>query len=160
MNFKIIKINNPDKLNFIIGQSHFIKTTEDLYEALITSLPGAKFGLAFAEASGSCLIRTAGTDKSLEKIAADNLLKITAGHSFIIFLKDCFPINVLAAVKKVDEVVTIFCASANPVEVVVYQTKQGRAILGVVDGQNPKGIEKAKDKKERHAFLRKIGYKL
>jgi len=160
MNLNVIKIKNPDNLNFILGQSHFIKTVEDLYEALVTSVPGIKFGLAFAEASGPCLIRTAGTDKSLEKLAAKNLLKICAGHTFIIFLKDCFPINVLAAIKKVDEVINIFCASANQVEVIVCQTDQGGAILGVVDGQNPKGIEKAKDKKVRHAFLRKIGYKL
>lgn len=157
---KTIKIKNPKSLNLIFGQSHFIKTVEDLHEALVTSVPEIKFGLAFTEASGPCLIRTSGTDKELEKLAAENLLKIGAGHSFLIFLANCFPINVLPAIKQVAEVCQIFCATANPVEVAVLETKQGRAVLGVIDGGGPKGVEKAKHKKERKDFLRKIGYKL
>ena len=160
MKLKTVKIKNKDNLNIILGQSHFIKTVEDLHEVLISSLPGIKFGLAFAEASGPKLIRTSGTEKKLAKLAADNLLKIAAGHSFLIVLKDAFPINVLPAVKRVVEVVTIFCATANPLQVIVAETGQGRAILGVVDGGGPQGIEKDKDKKARREFLRKIGYKL
>ncbi len=157
---KKIKIKNPKQLNIVLGQSHFIKTVEDIYEALVASVPGIKFGLAFAEASGPRLIRTSGTDKSLEKLAAENILEIGAGHSFLIILKDSFPINIMSALKKVDEVVTIFCATANQVEVIVYETKQGRAVLGVVDGEGPKGIEKPAQVRERKEFLRKIGYKL
>lgn len=159
MNIKTVKIKNPNNLNLIFGQSHFIKTVEDLHEILISSVPGIKFGLAFAEASGPCLIRTSGTDKKLEKLAAGNLKQIGAGHSFLIFLKNCFPINVLGQIKQAEETCQIFCATANPVEVMVYQTKQGGAILGVIDGSGPKGIEKEKDKKARKDFLRKIGYK-
>ena len=159
MKLKKVKIRNPEQLNLIFGQSHFIKTVEDLYEALVTAVPGIKFGLAFAEASGSRLIRTSGTKESLEKLAAENLLKIKAGHSFLIFLEECFPINVLSKIRKIDEVVTIFCATANPVEVILAETKQGRAVLGVVDGGSPLNVEKEKDKKERKMFLRKIGYK-
>jgi len=160
MSIKSIKIKNPDSLNLIFGQSHFIKTVEDLHEALISSVPGIKFGLAFAEASGSCLIRTSGTDKKLVKLAGENLKKIGCGHSFLIFLKDCFPINVLPAVKQTAEVCQIFCASANLVEVILYQTKNGQAVLGVVDGSSPRKIEKPSQVKERKDFLRKIGYKL
>ncbi len=160
MSIKTIKIHNPKNYNLIFGQSHFIKTVEDLYEAIISGVPGAKFGLAFAEASGPCLIRTSGTNKELEKLAAENILKIGAGHSFLIFLENFFPINVLPAIKNLAEVCQTFCATANPVEVVVYQTKQGRAVLGIVDGQGPKGIEKESQAKERKDFLRKIGYKL
>lgn len=159
MKIKTIKIEKPAEVNLIFGQSHFIKTVEDLYEALTTAVPGIKFGLAFAEASGPCLIRTEGTDKKLEKLAAKNLKKIGSGHAFLIFLKNAYPINVLNAIKYVSEVCQIFCASANPVEVVVGEGKSGQAVLGVVDGLSPKGIEKQKDKKERRKFLRLIGYK-
>lgn len=160
MKLKTVKIKNPKNLNFIFGQSHFIKTVEDLHEALISSLPDIKFGLAFSEASGLRLIRTSGTDKNLEKLAADNLKNIAAGHSFIIFLGNCFPINVMPALKNVGELVTIFCATANPTEIVLCQSKDGRAVLGVVDGGGPQGIENLKEKKQRKDFLKKIGYKL
>lgn len=160
MNLKKIKIKNPKSLNVIFGMSHFIKTVEDFYESLISSVPNIKFGLAFAEASGPRLIRTAGTRKNLEKLAAENLLKIGAGHSFLIILENCFPINVLPALRKTDELVNIFCATANPVEVIVLESKQGRAVLGVIDGGSPLGIESLRDKKKRIKFLRDIGYKL
>lgn len=157
---KIIKIAKPAEVNLIFGQSHFIKTVEDLYEALVTGVPGIKFGLAFCESSGPALIRTSGTDKALEKLAAKNAANISCGHSFLIFLKDAYPINVLSRIKKVDEVVTIFCATANPVEVVIGESKTGRGVLGVIDGVKSKGVEGKKEKRERKAFLRKIGYKL
>jgi len=160
MDLEIVKIKNPDSLNLIFGQSHFIKTVEDLHEALMAAVPNIKFGLAFAEASGPCLTRSSGTDKKLVKLAEENILKIGAGHSFLIFLKNCFPINVLSSIRQTAEVCQIFCASANPVEVVICQTKNGRAVLGVVDGQSPQGIEKAKQRKQRKEFLRQIGYKL
>ena len=160
MKIKAIKIYNPKHLNFIIGQSHFIKTVEDLYEALITSFPGIKFGLAFSEASGICLIRTSGTSPKLENLAAKNLKAIAAGHSFIIFLENCFPINVLGAIKKVDEVCQIFGATANETEVIVYTSQKGNAILGIVDGLGPKGREGKKEIKKRKQFLREIAYKL
>jgi uncharacterized protein len=159
MAIKTVKITNPDSLNIIFGTSHFIKTVEDFYEALMASVPDIKFGLAFSEASGPKLVRSAGTDKRLEKLAVNNLLKIKAGHSFLIILGNCFPINVLAALRKTDELVNIFCATANPVKVVLYETKQGRAVLGVADGYSPKGAEKAKDIKQRQEFLRTINYK-
>lgn len=157
---KTVKIKKPTEINFIFGQTHFIKTAEDLYETLVSSIPGIKFGLAFCEASGPCLIRTEGTDEKMIKLAKENAMAVSAGHSFFIFLKGCFPINVLPAIKKVSEVCQIFCASANPVEIIVFETKKGRAVLGVVDGGSPKGFEKSKDKKERRKFLRAIGYKL
>ncbi len=159
MEIKLVKIEKPEEINLIFGQSHFIKTTEDLYEALVTAVPGIKFGLAFSEASGPCLIRTEGTDRKLEDLAANNLQRIGCGHSFLIFLKEAYPINVLNAIKRVAEVCQIFCATANSVEVVIGEEKGGRAVLGVLDGASPKGIEKEKDKKERKEFLRKIGYK-
>jgi len=155
MDIKTIKIKNPNNLNLIFGQTHFIKTVEDIYEALVTTVPGIKFGLAFAEASGSRLVRTAGTDQTLEKLASQNILTIGAGHSFLIILGNCFPINVMPAIKNLAEVCHIFCATANLVEVIIYQTKQGRAILGVVDGESPKGIEKKQNIQERKDFLRK-----
>lgn len=160
MKIKTVRIKNPDNLNLIFGQSHFIKTVEDLHEALVSSVPGIKFGLAFAEASGPRLIRTSGTDKKLVKLASDNLKKIGAGHSFLIFLGNCFPINVLGSIKRVSEVVSIFCSTANVVEVVVYQGRSNNAVLGVVDGGGPKGVENKKQEKERKDFIRKIGYKL
>ncbi|ODS42446.1 MAG: adenosine monophosphate-protein transferase [Candidatus Altiarchaeales archaeon IMC4] len=160
METEVIRIEKPMNLNMILGQSHFIKTVEDLYEALVCCVPGIKFGLAFCEASGPCLVRIAGNDRGLEKLAAKNAMKIGAGHIFIIFLKDAFPINVLNAVKNASEVCSIFCATANDVEVVVAETALGRGILGVVDGQRPRGAETEKDVAERKEFLRKIGYKL
>jgi len=157
---KVIKINKPEEVNLILGQSHFIKTVEDLYEALITSGAGIKFGLAFCESSGACRVRSEGNDPELKKLAQDNALQIKAGHSFIIFLRNAYPINVLNAIKNVSEVCRIFCATANPIEVIVAQTELGRGILGVIDGSSPKGIESPEDIVWRKEFLRKIGYKL
>ncbi len=159
MELKSVKITAPDDTNLIIGQTHFIKSAEDLYEALITSAPGIKFGLAFCEASGKCLIRSEGNDEELIKAAQDNTLTIGCGHTFLVFMRNAYPINVLNAVKNVQEVCSIFCATANPVEVIIAETQQGRGILGVIDGEKPKGIEGAGDKEERSSFLRKIGYK-
>jgi adenosine/AMP kinase len=159
MDLKVVPLINPDNLNLILGQSHFIKTVEDVHEALVTSVPGIKFGMAFCEASGSALVRFTGTDEDLTELARQNALTLASGHCFIIFLKDCFPINVLPSLKQVPEIVNIFCATANPVEVIITETKLGRAILGVVDGSKSKGIEDADDIKERQDFLRKIGYK-
>ncbi|MBS7658386.1 MAG: adenosine-specific kinase [Candidatus Bathyarchaeia archaeon] len=160
MELKIVKLEIPKECNIIVGTTHFIKSVEDLYEALVNSVPGIKFGLAFCEASGPCLIRHAGTDKELEDIAIKNALNIGAGHSFVILLRNAFPINVLNAIKSVPEVCTIHCATANPVEVVLVETEQGRGILGVVDGFKSKGVEGEAEIKERKEFLRKIGYKL
>jgi adenosine/AMP kinase len=154
-----VKIKKPDEVNLILGHSHFIKTVEDLYEALAGSVPGIKFGLAFCESSGACLIRTEGTDEELRKLAGENALAIGAGHSFLILLKDAFPINVLKAVQQVQEVCNIFCATANKVEVVLAESSQGRGILGVIDGEKPKGIEDASGISWRQDLLRKIGYK-
>ena len=159
MELKTVKVDKPDDLNVIIGQSHFIKTVEDLYEVLVGAMPGIKFGIAFCESSGKCLVRVEGNDEGLKKLAADNALKIGAGHSFIIIMKDAFPINVLKAVQHVPEICTIFCATANPVELVIAETPQGRGILGVIDGEKPKGIEGSEDISWRKDFLRKIGYK-
>ena len=160
MDISTVRIEKPDDLNFILGQSHFIKTVEDLYEVLVGAVPGLKFGLAFCEASGPCLVRWAGNDDSLVGLAQRNAEAIGAGHAFIVFLEGGFPINVLNAVKAVPEVCRIFCASANPVEVVVGRTDQGRAILGVVDGFSPKGIETDADIAERKELLRRFGYKM
>lgn len=160
MKLKTIKLKNPKNYNLIFGQSHFIKTVEDLHETLIGQVPNAKFGLAFAEASGPRLIRTSGTDKELIKLAANNISLIGAGHSFLIFLKDSFPINFLNNIKQIQEICQIYCATANNVEVIVAKTTQGSAILGVVDGGSPLGIENKKQQKIRLDFLRKIGYKL
>ncbi|RLF52077.1 MAG: hypothetical protein DRN11_01715 [Thermoplasmata archaeon] len=157
-----IEIEKPEEINFILGQSHFIKSVEDLYEVM-ANVPNAKFGIAFCEASGKCLIRYDGNDEEMIKLAIKNAEKIAAGHSFIIFMKDCYPINVLNAIKNVPEVCRIYCATANPTKVLIYETKNGnevgRAIIGVVDGYKIKGIENEEDKKERKEFLRKIGYK-
>ena len=154
-----IRLSVPEECNIIIGQSHFIKTAEDLYETLATGCPHAKFGIAFCEASGPCLIRVEGNDEDLKKTAAENAMIIGAGHSFIIMMKDAFPINVLNAVKNCPEVCRIFCATANPVEVIAAETSQGRGILGVVDGFSPIGVETEEDVRARREFLRKIGYK-
>jgi hypothetical protein len=159
MELVTVKIRKPEDVNLILGQSHFIKTVEDLYEALVTSVPGIKFGLAFCEASGDCLIRTEGTDEEMRKLAAENALAIGAGHSFLVLLKNAYPIHVLKAVERVQEVCNIFCATANPVEVVIAESKQGRGILGVIDGEKPKGIEDASGTAWRKDLLRKIGYK-
>ncbi len=160
LGLKVVKIKKPDEINLILGQSHFIKTVEDLYEALVNSVPGIKFGLAFAESSGACKVRSEGNDSELKALAAENVLEIGAGHSFLVFLKDAFPINVLNAIKNIPEVCRIYCATANPVEVIVVETGQGRGILGVVDGLKLKGIENSDDVAWRKDFLRKIGYKL
>jgi len=149
----------PADTNIIFGQAHFIKTVEDLYEAVVNSVPQAKFGLAFCEASGPCLVRFTGNDDALTKIATNALQKIAAGHTFLIVMEGCFPINILPAVKACREVVSIFCATANPVQVVIAETSQGRGVLGVIDGFSPKGIETVSDQAQRHDFLRKIGYK-
>ena len=155
-----VKIDNPDELNIIFGMSHFIKTVEDVYEILITTVPGIKFGLAFCEASMEKLVRTSGTDEALIKLAQENALKIGCGHTFIIFLGNAFPINVLNQIKNCPEVCRIFCATANPVEVVVAESEQGRGVMGVIDGYPPAGIENEENKKVRKEFLRNIGYKL
>lgn len=153
------KIDKPAEINFILAQSHFIKTVEDVAETLIESVPGIKFGLAFCEASGPRKIRYEGNDKEMIDLAVKNAKKIAAGHSLFIFLKNTYPINVLNRLKQVSEICRIFCATANPVEVVIAETKQGKGILGVIDGGSPLGIENKKDQKERKEFLRKIGYK-
>lgn len=160
MKTKIITVKKPSEINFILAHSHFIKTVEDVYETLIEAVPGIKFGLAFCEASGKRLIRYEGTDEEMIKLALDNAKKVGAGHSLFIFLKNVYPINILNRLKNISEITRIFCATANPVEVIVAETKQGRAILGVVDGKIPLGVEKEEDKKVRKDFLRKIGYKI
>ena len=159
MEFKTVSIKNPEELNIIIGQSHFIKTAEDIYEAMVNAVPGVKFGVAFCEASAERLVRVEGNDDELKKLAAENALAISAGHSFFIVMRDAFPINVLGAIKNVPEVCTIFCATANPTEVIVVETEGGRGILGVIDGKPPVGIEDEKGEAWRKDFLRKIGYK-
>ena len=160
MELKTVKIEKSENINFILGQSHFIKSVEDIHEALVTAVPGIKFGLAFCEASGKCLIRWTGTDQEMIDLARENAIAIAAGHSFIIFLGEgFFPINVLKAVQRVPEVCTIFCATANPTEVIVAETEQGRGILGVIDGHKPKGVEDEEDIAWRKNFLRQIGYK-
>ena len=160
LEFLAVKIRKLDDINVIIGQSHFIKTVEDLYEALVSSVPQIKFGLAFVESSGACKVRSEGTDPGLKALAAENALAVGAGHSFLIMLNGAFPINVLNAVKSVPEVCSVYCASANPIEVIVAQTDAGRGIMGVIDGAKPKGIETPEDITWRKEFLRKIGYKL
>jgi uncharacterized protein len=160
MQLVTVKIDKPEATNFILGQTHFIKTVEDVHEVLVAAVPGIRFGLAFCEASGQCLVRGSGTDSGLEELARTNALALAAGHSFIIFLGDGFyPINVLNAVKMVPEVCRIFCATANPTEVVLAETEQGRGILGVVDGFPPRGVESEEGIAWRHDLLRKIGYK-
>jgi len=158
--FKTVKIKKTDDTNIIIGQTHFIKTVEDIYETLITTVPGIKFGVAFCEASGPCLVRSEGNDPELIKLAEENAYNIGCGHTFFIIMKNAFPINVLNQIKLVSEVCTIYCATANPVEIVIAESEQGQGILSVIDGFKPKGIETEKDKQNRKDFLRKIGYKL
>jgi len=159
MEIKVVNVEMPEGCNLILGQSHFIKTVEDLYEAMVNSVPGVKFGLAFCESSGECLVRVDGTDEELKKVAAENVLSLGCGHSFMVFLRGAYPINVLNAIKMVPEVCTIYAATANPLEVIVAETSHGRAVLGVVDGLKPKGIEDEKGVKWRKELLRKIGYK-
>ena len=160
LEFEVVKVEKTDDLNIIIGHSHFIKTVEDLYEILIGSVPNIKFGLAFCESSAKRLIRVEGTDQELKRIAIDNALRIGCVHMFFLVLKDTYPINVLNQIKNVQEVCRIFCATANPVQAIVACTEQGRALLGVVDGLPPLGVEKEEDVKERKELLRKFGYKL
>lgn len=161
MNIKNIKIQKPEEINFILGQTHFIKTVEDIHETLVSSVPGIKFGLAFCEASGDCLVRWSGTDETMIDLAKQNAMEISAGHCFILFLAEGFyPINVLNQVKNVPEVCHIFCATANPTSVVVMDVGEGRAILGVADGKRPVGVEGEEDIAWRKDLLRKIGYKL
>jgi adenosine/AMP kinase len=160
METNLVQIEKPEPVNFILGQSHFIKTVEDVHEALVNAVPGIKFGLAFCEASGPCLIRATGTDDAMLDLATRNAAAIGAGHSFILFLAEgFFPVNVLNVLKAVPEVASIFCATSNPTQVVVAQSEQGRGIIGVIDGHAPKGIEKKEDVTARKEFLRRIGYK-
>jgi len=160
MELKTVRIHNPEELNLVLGQSHFIKTVEDLHELLASQAPAGKFGIAFCEASGPCLVRRTGNDEALEALAVRNALALGCGHSFIIFLRDLFPINFLSALRSVPEVCTVFCATANPVEVIVAENEFGRGILGVIDGEKPKGVEDDQAIADRRAFLRRIGYKL
>jgi adenosine/AMP kinase len=159
MDIKTVKIEKQDGLNMILGHSHFIKTVEDIYEAMVNAVPMAKFGLAFCEASESCLVRYAGTDDELIELAKKNAYNLSAGHSFLVFMKDLFPVNVLNSIKNVTEVCRIFCATANPVEVIIAETELGRGILGVIDGFSSNGIETEDDIRARKELLRQIGYK-
>jgi adenosine/AMP kinase len=156
---KNVSLSVPEGCNIIVGQSHFIKTVEDLYEAIVTGCQNPKFGVAFCEASGPCLIRVEGNDEELRRLAAENAMSMGAGHAFVVLLRDAFPINILNAVKACSEICSVFCATANPLEAIVAETDQGRGILGVVDGFSPKGVETEGDAKARREFLRKIGYK-
>lgn len=160
MELKTIKIEPPKDCNLILGMAHFIKTAEDLYEALVNSTPNIKFGLAFCESSGPCLVRHEGNDEELRRLAAEKAFEIACGHSFLIYIKNAYPLNVLGKIKKVPEVCTVYAATANPLEVLIAETEQGRGIIGVVDGLRTKGIEVDADISERRSFLRKIGYKL
>ena len=161
MELTTVKVEKPETINFILGQSHFIKTVEDIHEAMVNTVPGIKFGLAFCEASGKCLVRWTGTDDEMIDLAQKNALAIGAGHSFILFLGEgYYPINVLNAIKMIPEVTYVFCATANPAEVVIAQTAAGRGIIGVIDGEAPKGVEAEEDIKWRKGFLRMIGYKV
>jgi hypothetical protein len=160
LEFKTVKIDPPKDSNIILGQAHFIKTAEDLYEALVNATPSIRFGLGFCESSGPCLIRHEGNDQELRSLAAGKAFEIACGHSFLIILRNAYPINVLDKIKKVPEVCTIFAATASPLEIVIAETDQGRGIMGVIDGLKSKGIETDADIKERREFLRKIGYKL
>ena len=161
---ELIQIQKPDDMNFILGQTHFIKSVEDIYEAIVSTVPNAKFGIAFCEASGSCKIRIEGNDEQLKTIAEKNAINLGAGHSFIIFLKNCFPINILNSIKNIPEVCRIFCATANPTKVVIAESdinsENGRGILGVIDGFSPKGVENKEEIAWRKKFLRDIKYKL
>jgi len=160
MELKAVKMNIPEGANLVLGQSHFIKTAEDIFEVMAGHVPGAKVGLAFSEASGDCLVRLEGNDADLIEAAKQNSLNLACGHTFVLLMKGAFPINVLNAIKEIQEVCAIFCATANPLEVVVAETDLGRGIMGVIDGSSPKGVEDAEKVKERRALLRRFGYKL
>ncbi len=160
MEIKTVVMEIPEGANIIIGQTHFIKTAEDLYEVMVNAVPGIKFGVAFCEASGPCLVRAEGNDSSLKEVAIRNAGNIAAGHIFVILIKEAFPVNVLNSIKACPEVCSIYCATANPVQVIVAETELGRGIMGVIDGYSPKGVETEKDVQNRKQFLRKIGYKL
>ena len=160
LQFKTVKIEALENCNVILGMAHFIKTVEDLYEALVNAVPNIKFGIGFCESSGPCLVRHEGNDEKLRRLATEKAFEIACGHSFIIFLKNAYPINVLDKIKKVPEVCTIYAATSNPLEVIIAETKQGRGIVGVIDGLKSKGIETEEDIRARKEFLRKIGYKL
>ncbi|RJR27260.1 MAG: hypothetical protein C4574_06460 [Candidatus Latescibacterota bacterium] len=160
MELKTVAVTKPADVNFILGQSHFIKTVEDLHETAVASVPGIKFGVAFCEASGHCLVRWSGNDDEMIALARSNAEAIAAGHTFVLFMRDAYPINLLNAVKAVPEVCGIFCATANPVEVVIAESAQGRGILGVIDGERPKGVEDESGRAWRHDLLRRFGYKL
>jgi uncharacterized protein len=159
MNLVVVKLEIPENANVIVGQSHFIKTVEDLYEAIVNTVPQAKFGIAFNEASGACLTRVDGNDDALKSAATRNAQAIAAGHVFVIAMALCYPINLLGRIRDIPEMCSIFCATANPVEVIIAETDQGRGVLGVIDGASPKGIETEADAQWRHGLLRKIGYK-
>jgi len=160
LEFKTVKIDPPKDCNIILGMAHFIKTAEDLYEAMVNSVPDIKFGLGFCESSGPCLVRHEGNDDELRRLAAEKAFEIACGHSFLIYIKNAYPLNVLDKIKRVPEVCTVYAATANPLEVIIAETAQGRGIIGVVDGLKSNGIETDADIKERRQFLRKIGYKL
>lgn len=160
MDLSIVQIEKPAEMNFILGHSHFIKTVEDLYEAIVQTNPAMKFGIAFCEASGPCLVRHAGNDERLVTLACENAMRLAAGHSFIIFMEQGFPVNILNVIKQVPEVCRIHCATANPTSVIIAATAQGRGILGVIDGETSKGIEGPEDIAKRRSFLRMIGYKM
>jgi adenosine/AMP kinase len=159
MKIDLVNLEIPKNSNLILGMAHFIKTVEDIYEALVNSVPGIEFGLAFCEGSGECLIRVDGTDEELKKAASENMFKLGCGHSFLVFLRKAYPINILNAIKNVPEVCTIYAATSNPLEVVVVETRKGKGILGVIDGKKPKGVEDDRSLEWRHNILRKIGYK-
>ncbi|MBU1158227.1 MAG: adenosine-specific kinase [Candidatus Thermoplasmatota archaeon] len=159
MKMQSVEIVLPDNANVVIGQSHFIKTVEDIYEVIVSTVPQAKFGVAFCEASGPCLVRVDGNDESLMKSASENAMSIGAGHTFVIILRDSYPINIMNRLRDVQEICTIFCATANPLDVVVIENERGRGIIGVIDGERPKGVETEKDADDRKALLRKFGYK-
>jgi adenosine/AMP kinase len=159
LSFHAVKLSIPEHANIVLGQSHFIKTVEDLFEAMVNTVPGIQFGVAFNEASGDCLTRSDGTNAEMRKAALEIATAVGAGHFFAVAMKDAFPINVLRSIQAVPEVCTIFCATANPVEVIVAETEQGRGVMGVIDGSSPKGVESAEHESQRRDFLRKIGYK-
>ena len=160
IDIKTVKIQKPEDMNFILGQTHFIKTVEDIYEVMVNSVPNAKFGIAFCEASGACKIRVEGNDEELTALAEKNAANLAAGHSFIVFMKDCYPLNVLNSIQTIPEVCNIYCATANQTEVIIAKSKTGCGILGIIDGSRPKGVENKEDKEWRKKFLRDIKYKL
>ncbi|MBE0518276.1 MAG: adenosine-specific kinase [Thermoplasmata archaeon] len=159
MKMQSVEVVLPDNANVVIGQSHFIKTVEDIYEVIVSTVPQAKFGVAFCEASGPCLVRVDGNDEDLMKSASENAMSIGAGHTFVIILRDSYPINIMNRLRDVQEICTIFCATANPLDVVVVENERGRGVIGVIDGERPKGVETEKDADDRKALLRKFGYK-